>query len=301
MLRVNCQPLLKKLRYALFQYANLLFDAAPLGVGLQTLNRLVYWLVREAKRPVVHGHHPASAQVQEPLYGVFRAGVHSAKGIGMISADGKQRHLRLQALTNLTEAIEVRGVAGVINRMLAGTHDISAITAMHVAHNARTPVARWNVRNLHIAELKALPPVQLNDASIAQVADQVANVPGHDDRRPLAGLAPGEPRNRAQRRPVQVVEVRVRNQHRVDCGQLPQLQPGTAQSLENENPAREVGIDQDVLAPDLEEEAGMPDEGYAQLATAGEYGLTGDAGARRHGGAAHQGSKLPCLTPNCDS
>ena len=87
----------------------------------------------------------------------------------------------------------------------------------------------------------------------------------------LAGLAPREPRNRAQGRPVKVVEVRVRNQHRVNRRQLPQLQSGTAQPLENENPTREVGVNQDVLAPDLEEEAGMSDEGYAQLATTGEY------------------------------
>src|ERR1019366_1544000 len=153
-------------------------------------------------------------------------------------------------------------------------HDVSAITAMHVAHNAGAPMARRNVRNLHIAELKALPPVQLNDPSIAQVADQVPNMPGHDDCRPFAGLASREPRNGAQRGPVQVVEVRVRNQHRVDCRQLPQLQPRTAQPLENENPAREVGIDQNILSPDLEDEAGMSDEGYAQLATAGEHRLT---------------------------
>src|SRR5450759_4533007 len=154
---------------------------------------------------------------------------------------------------------------------------------MYVAHNAGAPVPRRNVRHLHIAELKALPPIQLNDASVAQVADQVANVPGHDDRRALAGLASGEPRNRAQRRPMKVVEVRVRNQHRVDRRQLSQLQSRTAQSLENENPAREVGVHQDVLSPDLEEEAGMSDEGYAQLATAGEHRLTGDAGAGRQG------------------
>src|ERR1019366_7836074 len=180
-------------------------------------------------------------------------------------------------------------------------HDVSAITAMHVAHNARAPMARRNVRHLHIAELKALPPVQLNDAPVAQVADQVADMPGHDDRRTFAGLASREPRNRAQRWPVQVVEVRVRNQHRVDRRQLPQLQPRTAQPLENENPAREVGIDQDVPAPDLEEETGMSDESYAQLATAGEHRLTGDASARRQSGAAHQSSKLPSFTTDCDS
>src|ERR1039458_2192693 len=56
-----------------------------------------------------------------------------------------------------------------------------------------------------------------------------------------------------------------------------------------------------VPAPALEEEAGMSDEGYAQLAAAGEYGFTGDAGARRQSGVPHQRSKLPGFTTNCDS
>src|ERR1039457_5171914 len=112
-------PLLKEFRHALFHYANLPLDAAPFRVGLQTLHRFVYRLVRKAKRPVVHRDDPARAQVQERLYGVFRAGVHFAKRIGMISPDGKQRDLRLEALADLAEAIEVRRVTGVKNRMLA--------------------------------------------------------------------------------------------------------------------------------------------------------------------------------------
>src|ERR1035437_283869 len=131
--------------------------------------------------------------------------------------------------------------------------------------------------------MEVLPPIQFNDASVAQIADQVANMAWHNDGWPFAGLASRKPRNRSQGWPVKVVEVRVRNQHRVDRRQLSQLQPRTAQPLENENPARKVGIDQDVLAPDLEEEAGMPDEGYAQLAATGEYRLAGDAGAGRQG------------------
>src|ERR1035437_2104513 len=117
--RQTPSSLLKEFRHALFHYANLPLDAAPFRVGLQTLHRFVYRLVREAKRPVVHRNHPARAQVQERLYGVFRAGVHSAKRIGMISPDGKQRDLRLEALADLTEAVEVRGVSGVINRLFA--------------------------------------------------------------------------------------------------------------------------------------------------------------------------------------
>ena len=117
----------------------------------------------------------------------------------------------------------------------------------------------------------------------------------------LPDLAAREPRNGAQRRPVQVVEVRVRNQHRIDGRQIAQPQPGPPQPLEHEDPAREVRVDQNVLAADLEEEAGMSDEGYAQLTAAGQHRFACDAGARGHGGVAHQRAKLPGLTANCDS
>ncbi len=92
---------------------------------------------------------------------------------------------------------------------------------------------------------------------------------------------------------MKVVEVGVRNQHRVDRRQLPQLQSGPAQPLENKNPPREVGINQDVLAPDLEEEAGMSDEGYAQLAR--------DGRVQACAGSPVRGVRAECRTkvPNC--
>ncbi len=62
---------------------------------------------------------------------------------------------------------------------------------------------------------------------------------------------------------MEMVEVRVRNQHRINCRKIAQPQTGTAQALEDEDPAGEVRVDQDVLAAHLEEEAGMSDEGHA--------------------------------------
>lgn len=139
------------------------------------------------------------------------------------------------------------------------------------------------MRDLNIAELKTLPPLEFHNRSIAKIANNIANTPRDDDRRPLARLAPREPRDGAQRGPVQVVEVSVRNQHRVDGRQVAQPQAGAAKPLKHEDPAGKVRVNQDVLPANLQEEAGMSDEGYAKLPAAGEYRFARDAGARRHG------------------
>src|SRR5208283_5621379 len=105
------------------------------------------------------------------------------------------------------EAFEIGGIAGMIDGMPAGSQNEASEAAMHIPHHARAPMARRRVGHFHAPELEALPPVELDNAPEPQVAYQVANVPGHDNDRPLARLAAGEPSNRPQRRTVQVVKV----------------------------------------------------------------------------------------------
>jgi hypothetical protein len=61
----------------------------------------------------------------------------------------------------------------------------------------------------------------------------------------------------AQRGPVQMVEVGMRNQHQVDGRKVAQLYSGLSQTLQHKQPAGKIGIDDDVLSTDLDEEAGM--------------------------------------------
>ena len=123
----------------------------------------------------------------------------------------------------------------------------------------------------------------------------------HNDLRALARMPAREARNRPQRRTVQVIEMGMRNQHRIDRRQIAQPQPRPAQSLQNENPAREVGVDKNVLAANLEEETGMSDESNAELFARGQDRLTRLPGARRQRRAAHQRAELPGLTSKCGS
>ena len=68
-------------------------------------------------------------------------GVHPVKRIGMISADGQQRNCGLKpAPSDLTEALEIGRITGVINRVLTCAQNKSSVAAVHVAHHARTPM-----------------------------------------------------------------------------------------------------------------------------------------------------------------
>jgi len=92
---------------------------------------------------------------------------------------------------------------------------------------------------------------------------------------------------------VQVVEVSVSDQHQVNRRQVANLQPGLPQPLQHEQPARKVGVDENILPANLEEETGMPDECHTHLPIGDELWLMSAAGSGSDGGVAHQAAKLP--------
>src|ERR1017187_2172160 len=115
---------------------------------------------------------------------------------------------------------------------------------------------------------------------------------GDAERGRGSGLAPGLPRDGAQRLAMQVIEVRVRYEYDVHRRQVAQVQSRLTQALENEQPAREVGIDDDVLSANLQKKAGMSDEGDAQFAVRNQFRFVGLAGARSDRGMPHQAREL---------
>ena len=64
---------------------------------------------------------------------------------------------------------------------------------------------------------------------------------------------------------MQVIEVCVRHQDEIHGRQVAQIQSRLTQALENEQPAREVGIDDNILSADLQKETRMSNEGDTQF------------------------------------
>src|SRR5579872_3812713 len=113
-----------------------------------------------------------------------------------------------------------------------------------------------------------LPPVEFNDLGKSKIGNKVGDVSWNDDGRRNATGPQIVLNNCPQRRTMQVIEVRVRNQYEIDGGKIGDSQAWTAKPFQHEQPPRKVRIDQDRLAADLDEEARVPDEGHAEFSVA---------------------------------
>jgi len=91
---------------------------------------------------------------------------------------------------------------------------------------------------------------------------------------------------------MQVIEVRVRDQHQIDRRQVRDAQAGAAQAFEHEEPAGKIRVDDDVLSADLQKETGVADKGDAEFAIGHEARLVRLAVTRCYGRTAHQASEI---------
>ncbi len=96
----------------------------------------------------------------------------------------------------------------------------------------------------------------------------------------------------AQGWPMQMVKMRVRHENQVNRRQVRDSKSGSAQPLENKQPPRKVWVDNDTLTADLHEEAGVSNEGDAQLAVGRETRLVSLTTTWGDGGVTHQSSEL---------
>ena len=63
-----------------------------------------------------------------------------------------------------------------------------------------------------------------------------------------------------------MIEMRVRQQHEIDWRQIINLQAGTLDTFQHEQPIGKVGVDQDIQVGELDQEGCMPDPGDGHFA-----------------------------------
>jgi len=111
-----------------------------------------------------------------------------------------------------------------------------------------------------------VPPFQLDNLFEAEIGDEIEDMMRYDQRWWTSSLPAGLARDGSQRLAMQVIKMRMRDKYDIHRRQVAQMQTGLAQPFQNKKPAREVRVNDDVHPADLEEEAGMADERYAQIA-----------------------------------
>src|SRR6266699_1965833 len=139
----------------------------------------------------------------------------------------------------------------------------------------------------------ATPPVQLNHVTKSQVGNQVEDMFRHNHSRCRSSRALRMLDQRPQRRPVQVIKMRMRNEHHVNGRKVLYLYPRLAQSFQDKKPAGKVGINNDILPANLQKKTGMADKGDTHFAVGNQLWFMRFAHARRDRRMPNQPAKLP--------
>src|SRR5215472_14416806 len=151
---------------------------------------------------------------------------------------------------------------------------------------------RGNVCHQQIVKPRTLPPIQFDNFREAQVRDQIRNVRRDNDRRSHAARAQIVLHNRSQRWPMQVIEVRMRNQYQVDGWKIRNPHAWPAKALQHKQPSRKIRVDHHALAANLHEKACVADKGNTQFSVRGETWFVSLPAAWSDGGAPHETSEL---------
>src|SRR5439155_6548654 len=226
------------------------------------------------------------------LTGIAGTGVHVAERGRRVSPNGQQRNLRLKPPSNFLEALEVGGIARVVNRIAAGCDYVAAISAVNIVEHPRSPVLRRGMGDGKIRMLPALPPVKFTNLPVTQIIDHIANVVGNNHHGGGPVSAAAQAGDGPQRGPVKVVKMRVSDQHHVDRGQIFDPNAGMAQAFQYKQPAGKVGVNQDVFSAELDQKTRVPDKGNTQVASGNRNRLVAFADARCQSGVPYNASKL---------
>ena len=149
------------------------------------------------------------------------------------------------------------------------------------------------MRNGQSAMTVIVPPFELNHIFESKIGYQIKYLVGDNHGGGIAAAANGLLHDGAQRGAMQVIEMRVRYKNHINGRQIAHPHSRAPQTLQHEQPARKVRIDQNILSTDLNKKAGMAYKSDSQLAITHQPGPMDHADSRRHSGVPHQAPKLP--------
>ena len=175
----------------------------------------------------------------------------------MICADGQQRNLGRELFADSSETFKIRTVTGVINAATLVFKNETAITAMMVAQGACAPVFARSERHLPVLVPETFPPIEFDDSFETEVVSEIAHAPGHH-----TDFRMRQPPDRGF---VEMIEVRVGEQHQVNGWQMFDFQPGTSDSLNQKQPVGKVWINQNVQIRELNQKGRVADPGDCHL------------------------------------
>src|SRR5437588_3355773 len=156
----------------------------------------------------------------------------------MIRPDRQERDLGQTIPSNFPKSFEIRAITRVINAPALMLEHEPAIATVIITQRSRAPMFRGCQGHSPVRMAKTFPPLELDNAAKPEVIREIGHPPGHDSnlRR----------RQSSQGRFMEVIEMRVREQHQINRWQMLDAQPRTLDSLQQEQPIREIRVNQHI-------------------------------------------------------
>src|SRR5579864_1450196 len=126
--------------YAFFEHDDTVFDSGGSGFAIEQLQRFIDRFVGQAEGAVVHGNHPPRVEVEKGFGCVRRISVDVTELRRIVCPDREQSELRSKTPSDFRKSGEVRGIAGMIDRMLPRFQNEASIATMGVFQDACAPM-----------------------------------------------------------------------------------------------------------------------------------------------------------------
>src|ERR1700733_11770892 len=162
-------------------------NSEPLCLRFEALYRLFHRVAAQAEGPIVHRHHLLGSKFDEGAHRLFRAGVHGAVGVWKIGTYGQEGNFGFEFCADLAEAVEVSGIARVVDRLAAALDDISAVATGGVAKHSCSPMLAGSHGYGEALYFNLFPPCQAVNPREAKALHEILYAARHHDLGSLAG------------------------------------------------------------------------------------------------------------------
>ena len=171
----------------------------------------------------MHRHQSFCAQFDEGPHRLFRIHVNFAAGRRIVPANGQQRDVDPVMLADFPEPRKEGAVATMENGPIICRDDESAEPAMQIGEKSCAPMITRGERHVDGSEFYLLPIIELVNDVKSEVLHEIAHADWDDDG--LIG------RDFAQGAAIEMIEMRVGDEDKIDRRQMVNLEAGLLQTL----------------------------------------------------------------------
>src|SRR5688572_15803184 len=178
----------------------------------------------------MHRDQSVRTKLEKGLHCFLWIHVDLASRRRVVAPNRQQRDLDVVTFADLPESIEVGAVAAVKDVAPIHLQNKAAKAAVEIGQKSGAPVRTRSQRYVDRTQLHRLPVIELVHDIETKIVHQIADADGHDDR--LIG------RHLGQSAPVEMVEMRVRDENEIDRGQMMDLEARSLEALDYLEPFR---------------------------------------------------------------